>query len=202
MSGRANTTAVANEVVTFFADTLSIDEYFIGVATGNAETKALDISSVANARFGDLVIGSVKDTSRTGTISHFPEVRQADTFFETNIEDVVTTTRHTTNTKALIIDFIPVALSTDATNGVVANFAAAQTIIEDFIDSTSSNTVTNSVESEARRADTSLSSSVVCGIYSTFSAYTLDLEVAWSTLANTNEDVVDFVCVAWNSTDS
>ena len=199
MSGRANTTAVANEVVTFFANTLSIDKHFIGVAAGDAQTKAIDESSVASARFGNLIIGRVKDTSSTGAISHFPKVRQADTFFETNIEDVVTTTRHTTNTKALIINFIPVALSTDATNGVVANFATAQTIAENFIDSTSSNTVTNSVESEARRAHTSLSGSVIGSIYSTFSAYTLDLEVAWSTLANTNEDVVDFVCVAWNS---
>ena len=74
LSGRTNTTTVDNEVVAFSTDTLSIDKYFIGVAVRDAETKIFHESFVANARFGDLVVGSVKDTSLTGTISHLPKV--------------------------------------------------------------------------------------------------------------------------------
>jgi len=79
-----------------------------------------------------------------------------DTFLETDVEDVISATGNSANTEALIVDLIPGALSTNSFYGVVANFAAALTILENLVDSTTSNTVSSTVEPEASRAFASL----------------------------------------------
>jgi hypothetical protein len=52
---------------------------------------------------------------------------------------------NSTNAETLIIDFVPVALSTDTINGVEVGDAAALSIVEHFIDSASNDTETCSL---------------------------------------------------------
>ena len=46
-SRRTNSAAVANQVVSFFANTLSVNVVFVGIAGRSAQTEALDVSLVA-----------------------------------------------------------------------------------------------------------------------------------------------------------
>ena len=51
----AHSTAVADQIVASFADTLSIDVLFIGVAVTHAQSQRLDESIVTDALFSDVI---------------------------------------------------------------------------------------------------------------------------------------------------
>lgn len=57
LSGRTKTTAVADQVVAFSADTFTVLVYFIRVAGRGTETEVLYVSSITRTRFCLLVIG-------------------------------------------------------------------------------------------------------------------------------------------------
>jgi len=57
-----------------------------------------------------------------------------------DIEDAFGVARNSADSEALIVDLIPGALTTNSTNGVVASNAAADSIVEDLVDSTALDT--------------------------------------------------------------
>jgi len=63
LSRRAKSAAVANEVVSFPADTSAINISFISIASRDTKAEILDVSFVAYTRFCDGVVGGVENTS-------------------------------------------------------------------------------------------------------------------------------------------
>ena len=152
MKRRAETAAISNKIVSFFTDALSVNKVLIGIAGRSAETKVLDVSSITDTFFCGFVVSGVSNTSVTNSVSHFEVFRKTDTGFLADIEDSCWVARDSADSKTLIINFVPGTNSTDSVDGIVSWFAAALTILEHFIDSTSNNTVSSSVNSVSWRA--------------------------------------------------
>ena len=101
------------------------------------------------------------DTCFTGSISHFVQFWDANTFLLANIINSGVIAWDSAKSKSLIVNFIPGALSTNSSDWIVSSFAAASTILENFIDSASNNTVASSVKSLTSRTLTDLKDWVV-----------------------------------------
>lgn len=102
----------------------------------------------------------MNDAGVTGTVCHLEVLGKTDTFLETDVEDSFVVAGDSAETKTLVIDFIPVASATDSVDGVETYLAAALTVLEDFIDSATHNTVPLAVLSVAWRANTGKSDGV------------------------------------------
>lgn len=140
LSGRADTAGVADQVVSFFADTGSVLVNLIGVAGRSAETKVLDEASVARAGLGDFIVVGVGGADVAGAIIHLKVLRKAHTLAFTDIIDPLRIARNSANAQSLVINFIPVALSTDSVDGVEASLAAAFSVQENLVDSAANHT--------------------------------------------------------------
>ena len=74
----------------------------------------------------------------------------------------------------MIIDFVPVALSTDSVNRVEVRDAAALSVVEYFIDSASDDTEAGSLESVSGRACASVGLCVIGRVALTLCASSID----------------------------
>ena len=126
----------------------------------------------------------MNNTSIAGSVFHLIVLGKTDTGLSAYIEYSLVSTRNSAESESLIIDLVPVALSTDSFNGVVSNFAAALTVLQDFIDSTSQNAVALSVLSESRLADTNLVDGIEGSISFALLADVVDFEVGPGTFAH------------------
>lgn len=89
---------------------------------------------MADTGLGDLVVDSVERTGVTSTIGHFVVVREADATTNADVIDAHGIAGTTTNTQTLVVDFVPGALTADPVHRVVPSFAAALTVLKNFID--------------------------------------------------------------------
>lgn len=201
LSGRTEAAAVANEVVSLLANALATNELFVRVACRHAKTEVLDVSFIAGAGFGDGVVAGVENAGLAGAVGHLPKVGKADAFLKTDVPDVVSAAGDSADAKSLVVNFVPVANAANSLDGVVANFAAAKSVVEDLVGSASGNTVSGAVESESWRTGADLVDGVVGGVGSALGADVVDEEVLGSALANTLKDVVDLVGGAGDSAD-
>lgn len=137
LSGRADSAGVSDEVVSFLADALSILIDLIGVASRSAEAKVLDEARIARASFSSFIKLRVGWADVACSITHFEVLREADTIALADIINSIRVAGYSADAKTLVVNFIPVALSTDSFDWVVASFAAALAVKEDFVNSTS-----------------------------------------------------------------
>lgn len=111
-------------------------------------------------------------------------------------------TRHTADTEALIVDFIPGTLSTDSVDGVEVHLAATYSVLQDLVDSTPNHTVTSGISSVSSGAGTYFCLRVVSGLTLALSADSVDHEEGSGTGALSSDDVVDLVGWAGDATDA
>ena len=102
----------------------------------------------------------------------------------------------------MIVDFIPGADSADALDGIESGFAAAFSVLEDLVDSTSNNAVSGSIKSVSWWALAGLGGRVEGGLSFALSANTTDSVVVFSAVALSLDDVIDFVGRTGDSADS
>jgi hypothetical protein len=118
------------------------------------------------------------------------------------IENTSRITRFSTDSKTLIIDLIPSALTTNTTNWIVSSNAAANTIIKNFINTASNNTVACWGLSISGWAGARSSLWVISTISLAFSTSSIDSEELRSTVTISSYDVEWFIGKTGNSTDS
>lgn len=93
------------------------------------------------------------------------------------IEDTSRIARNSADSKTLIINLVPVALTTNTFYRVKSSDTTADSIVENFIDSTSNHTVTSCSLSVADGARASTSLGIEGTISSAFCASSVDSEV-------------------------
>ena len=128
-------------------------------------------------------------------------MRKANTGFETDIESSSVVARNSAESKSLIINFVPLTHSADSINRVVSFFAAAKSILEDLINTTSQNAVSLSILRISSRADAGYTDCIKGRISFALLADTIDFEVSGSALANSLNNVVDLVSKARDTAD-
>lgn len=99
----------------------------------------------------------------------------------------------------MIIDLVPGALATDSTNRVVTSDAAADSVIQNLVDSASNNAEASGSLSVSCRAATSVSLWVKGGISCAFGAGIIDSEVKRCAVAVSSNDVEGFIGETGNS---
>lgn len=201
-SGGTHSAAVTDQIVTFSAETFSIDVSFIRVAFGGAEAKVLHESGITDTGFGGGIVGRVDNTSTTGSVGHLIELRETNASFSADVEDLVVVTRNTAESESLVVDLIPGAGSANSLDGVVSGFAAAFSVLEDFVDSASNNTVSSSIESVSSRTFAGLALRVIFGVSFALSADVVDSEMVFGAVALFLDDIIDFKSRAGDSADS
>lgn len=72
-----------------------------------------------------------------GSIRKLEELRKADADLLAEVEDAPRIAGDSADTQSLVIDLVPCALSANSTDRVVSSDAAADAVVEYFIDSTS-----------------------------------------------------------------
>lgn len=198
----AETAGVADKVVAFLADALAILVDFVSVAGGSAKTEVFDVASVAGTGLGDGVEGGMDGTGVAGSIAHLEVLRQADTFAGADIVDEHGSAGYSADSKSLVVDFVPLALSADAADGVEAGLAAAFTVEVDLVDSASDHAHAVALQSISVGADAVLGLGIVGGVSSALLAFSVDDVVGASTSALARDDVVDLVGLAGDAADA
>jgi hypothetical protein len=142
----------------------------------------------------------LKRTDSTSSISKIEVLRKTNAWLTGDIEDSSSITRNSADSKTLIINFIPIALSTNSIDWVVSSNAAALTIGEDFIHSTSDYTE-SSLVSISWRAATGLGFGIIGSVSRAWTANTFNTVEIFSTIASLGHSVVDFTSLTSNSAD-
>lgn len=182
------------------ADALSVDVLLVGVAASHAEAEVEDVSLVADAGLGGWVVGGVELAGSAGSISHLVVLRQADAGLRADVEYSLGIAWDSADAEALIINLVPIALSADAVDWVVSGDAAALSVREDLVGSTSDHTEASLVP-VAIRAATGLSLSVVGGVSWALLAASINNVVRSSAATGAADAVVDLVGLACNPAD-
>jgi hypothetical protein len=125
---------------------------------------------------------------------------QADTALGSDVVNAFGIAGDTADAEALIIDLVPVALSTDSVDGVVASNAATLTVGKNFIDSAANDTETALI-AVSGRASTGSRLGIKSGISRALGAGAVDDEVGGSTGTCVVDLVVDLVGEAGDSAD-
>lgn len=68
LGGRADTTGISYEIVSFSADTFSIDIFFIVITFGSTQSKVHDVSFITFTFLGDFAVGRMNWASITNSI--------------------------------------------------------------------------------------------------------------------------------------
>lgn len=149
---------------------------------------------------GGGVVGGVKWAGSAGAISQLVELRQADAGLRADVEDSLGIAWDSADAEALIIDLVPFALSADAVDWVISGDAAALSVGEDLIGSTSDHAKTSLI-SVAIRASTGLCLGVVGGVSWALLAGSINNEERSSATTGATNAVVDLVGLACDSAD-
>lgn len=97
---------------------------------------------------------------------------------------------------------VPSALTADSSNRVVASDAAADSVVQNLVDSASNNAETSGGLSVSCRATTSVSLWVIGGISCAFGAGIIYSEVKWCAVAVSSNYVERFIGETGDSADS
>lgn len=200
LGGRANSAAVADEVVAGLADAVAVDVLLVGVAAGDAEAEVEDVSLVADAGLGGWVVGRVKWAGSAGAIGHLVVLRQADAGLRADVEDSLGVAGDSADAEALVIDLVPLALPADAVDWIVSGDAAALSVGEDLVGSASDHAEAALVP-VAVRASTGLFLGVVGGVARALLAGSINHVEGSSAAAGAADAVVDLVGLAGNPAD-
>jgi len=87
----------------------------------------------------------LKRTDSTGSISEIEVLGKADAGLAGDIKDSLSITGNSAYSESLIVDFVPLALTTDSVDWVESSNAAALTVGENLIHSASDDTVSSLV---------------------------------------------------------
>lgn len=198
----AQTAGVANKIIALLADALAVLVNFVSVAGGGAKTEVFDVATVAGAGLGDGVVGGMDGAGVACSITHLEVLGQADAFAGADIVDEHGSTGHSADSKSLVVDLVPLALSADAADGVEAGLAAAFAVEEDFVDSAANHAHAVALQSVAVGADAGLGLGTVGGVSTTLLAFSVDDVVGAGTSALARDDVVDLVGLAGDAADA
>lgn len=141
------------------------------------------------------------DARLTGSVHHLEVFGEADAGLGADVENSCWVAGDSAEAESLVVDFIPGADSADALDGVVTRFAAAFSVPEDLVDSTSFNAVSSSIKSVSWWALAGLGGRVECGFSCALSANSIDSVVVFGATALSKDDIVDFVGRAGDSAD-
>jgi hypothetical protein len=142
----------------------------------------------------------VERTSGAGPISHLEVLRQADAALAGDVVDVLGIAGDTADAQTLVVDLVPVALTANTVDGVETSDAAALSVGQDLINSTSNHTETTLV-AVARGTAAGSSLGVEGGVSGTLGASTVDDVVGGSAVAAVVDAVEDLVGKTGNSAD-
>lgn len=190
--GRADAAGVADQVVALLALAGAVDEHLVGVAGAGAETQVGDEALVADAAQSHGVVVGVERAGAAGPVSQLVELRQADAGARADIEDPLGVAGNSADAESLVVDLVPLALSADAVDGVVAGDAAALSVLEDLVDAAADHTVVAPV-GVAGGAAAVAGSGGVGGVAGALRAGSVDAEVGSRALAHAGVLVVDLV---------
>jgi len=116
-------------------------------------------------------------------ITHLEVLRKADALPDADVVDVHVVAGHSADAQALVVDFVPLALSADAVDGVVSALAAALSVEEDLVGSAAEHAGSVALYSVAIRALAALALGVVLGLTLALLALSVDAVVGFSTSA-------------------
>ena len=146
------------------------------------------------------VVGGTNGAGSAGAISHLVVLRQADAGLRADVEDSLGIAWDSADAEALVIDLVPFALSADAVDWVVSSDAAALSVGEDLVGSTSDHAETSLI-SVAIRASTGLFLGVVGGVSWALLAGSINNVERSSAAAGATDAVVNLVGLACDSAD-
>lgn len=75
LGGRADSTGVSNEIVSFSADTFSIDIFFIVITFGSAQSEVHDVSFITFTFFGEFTVSGMNWARITNSILELEVLR-------------------------------------------------------------------------------------------------------------------------------
>ena len=200
LGGWANSAAVTDQVVSRLADALSVDVLLVGVAASHAETEVEDVALVADAGLGGGVVGGAKWAGSAGSVGHLEVLRKADAGLGADVEDPSGIAWDSADSETLVVNLVPFALSADAVDWVVSCDAAALSVGEDLVGSTSDHAEASLI-SVAIGATTGLFLSVVGGVSWALLASSINNVERSSAATGAADAVVDLVGLACNSAD-
>ena len=144
----------------------------------------------------------MSNTGVASSVLHLEEFGEADAGLGADVKYSLVAAGDSAKAESLVIDFVPGTNSANALDGVESGFAAAFSVLEDFVDSTSNNTVSSSIKSVSWWAFTGLGGRVEGGLSCALSASKADSVVVFGAIALSLDDVIDFVGRAGDSANS